>query len=441
MKKILALLLALCMVFSLAACSSSSDSTDETEDTTAAETEAETETEAEEAEETEEVAETAADTELLVGMVCVEDENSGYDYAHISGLLEAAEALGISEDNIIFKYNIPEDEQCYDACADLAEQGCDIVFTDSYGHQSYAMQAAEEYPDVIFVSVTGDMAATSGLDNYKNAFNYTFQSRYVSGVVAGMKLAELIENGELSDANYDEDGNVKIGYVGAYPYAEVVSGYTAFFLGIQSIVENVAMDVRFTNSWYSPTAEAAAAEALIADGCIIISQHADSTGAPSAVQAAYEAGTTVYCVGYNISMLEVAPDVALTSAANDWSVYYTYALDCMLNGEEVAVDWAQGYNEGAVHITELGDACAEGTAEKVAEVEAALADESLQVFDCSTFTVDGETVTSYLALDSDGDFVGDYGEAIEDGVFYESVLRSAPYFALTIDGITQIIEG
>ncbi len=435
MKKLLALILALCMVFSLAACATTSDGSADTSDDTAAETAADTD-----ADEAEDAEETAAST-LKVGMVCIEDENSGYDYAHISGLLAAAEALGVSEDNIIFKYNIGEDETCYDACTDLAEQGCEIIFTDSYGHQSYAMQAAEEYPDVIFVSMTGDMAATSGLDNYCNAFCYTFQARYVSGVVAGLKLAEMIENGELTDANYDSDGNIKIGYVGAYPYAEVVSGYTAFYLGVRSVVENVVMDVRFTNSWYSPTAEAAAAEALMADGCCIISQHADSTGAPSAVQAAYEAGTVAYCVGYNISMLEVAPDVALTSAANNWSVYYTYALSCMINGETVATDWAEGYNEGANYITTLGDACAEGTAEVVAEIEAALADGSLQVFDCSTFTVGGETVTSCLALDSDGDYVGDYGEAIEDGVFYESVLRSAPYFSLAIDGITQIIEG
>ena len=201
------------------------------------------------------------------------------------------------------------------------------------------------------------------------------------------------------------------------------------------------MSVRFTNSWYDPIAEAAAAEALMADGCFIISQHADSTGAPGAVQAAHEAGDTVYCVGYNISMLSVAPDAALTSASNNWSVYYTEALRCMLTGQDVPTDWSEGYATGAVCITELGDSVAAGTAEKVAEVEAAIADGSLQVFDTANFTVDGEQVESFLALDTDGDWEGDTGEAIEDGIFYESKLRAAPYFSLAIDGITQLIEG
>jgi basic membrane protein A len=350
------------------------------------------------------------------------------------------EALGIPAENLILKVNVTEDESAYDACVDLAEQGCDIIITDSYGHQDFTSEAAAEYPDITFVAMTGDKAWYSGLSNLKNAFCHTYESRYVSGVVAGMKLAEMVENGELTDKNYDENGNIKLGYVGAYPYAEVVSGYTAFFLGVQSIVENVVMDVSFTNSWYDPIAEAAAAEALVANGACIISQHADSTGAPSAIEALREAGEDVYCVGYNISMLSVAPTAALTSATNDWSVFYTYALTCMLNGEELATDWSEGYATGANAITELGESCAPGTAEKVAEVEAAIADGSLNVFDCSTFTVDGEHPTSFLALDTDGDWVGDTGEAIVDGIFYESNtdLRSAPYFALNIDGITQL---
>ena len=388
-------------------------------------------------------AEPIAAEDLIVGMVCVEDENSGYDYAHIDGVETAMANLGIPAENLILKVDIPEDETCYDAIVDLAEQGCDIVFTDSYGHQSYAEQAAVDYPDVIVVSMTGDYAWTPGLPNYKNAFPHTFESRYVSGVVAGMKLQEMIDNDEVPETGINDNGNYKLGYVGAYPYAEVVSGYTAYYLGVKSVVENVEMDVRFTNSWYDPIGEAAAADALMADGCFIISQHADSTGAPSAVQAAHEAGDPVYCVGYNISMLSVAPDAALTSASNNWSVFYTEALEHMLNGEELPTDWSEGYAAGANYITDLGESCAEGTAEKVAEVEAAIADGSLQVFDCSTFTVGGEEVSSFLALDVDGDFVGDEGEAVIDGVFYESNtdLRSAPYFSLAIDGINQLIEG
>jgi len=299
-------------------------------------------------------------------------------------------------------------------------------------------QAASENEDVVFISMTGDQADLSGLPNFKNAFNFTYESRYVSGVVAGMKLAELVANGEVADSNMDADGNIKIGYVGAYPYAEVVSGYTAFYLGVKSIVENVSMEVSYTNSWYDPTAEAEAANSLVSSGAIILSQHADSTGAPSACEALLAGGTTVYCVGYNVDMLSVAPTAALTSCQNDWSVYYTYAFNAMVDGEEIATDWANGYAEGAVMISELGASCAPGTAEKVAEVENALKDGSLHVFDTSKFTVGGETVTTYLAIDTDGDWVGDTGEAISDGYFHESTLRSAPYFGLRIDGITEL---
>ena len=378
-------------------------------------------------------------SDVKIGVILVHDENTGYDFAHIDGIKKAAAAVGISEkDQIVWKYNVSEDENCYDTATDLVEQGCTYIFSDSYGHQSHMQQAASENPDVTFVSMTGDTAALSKLPNLKNAFNYTFESRYVSGVVAGMKLAELVADGKVTDKNKDADGNIKLGYVGAYPYAEVVSGYTGFYLGVKSIVENVVMDVQYTNSWYDPTAEGEAANALVSSGCIIISQHADSTGAPAACQALLDGGTTVYCVGYNVDMLSVASKAALTSAQNDWSVYYTYAFNCIVNGEEIVTDWAKGYTEGAVMISTLGESCAKGTAEKVAEVEAALKDGSLNVFDTSKFTVDGKAVTTYMAIDTDGDWVGDTGEAIEGGIFKESTLRSAPYFGLRIDGITEL---
>ena len=412
MKKIVALLLVLSLAFVFAACNTSAPATDEAKD--------------------------EMSSDVKIGVILVHDENTGYDYAHIQGIKAAAEAAGIAEDQITWKYNISEDETCYDTATDLVEQGCTYIISDSYGHQSYMQQAASENEDATFIAMTGDQAALSELPNFKNAFNYTYQSRYVSGVVAGMKLAELVANGEVADSNMDENGNIKMGYVGAFPYAEVVSGYTGFYLGVKSIVENVVMDVTYTNSWYDPTSEAEAANALVASGCIIISQHADSTGAPSACEALLEGGTTVYCVGYNVDMLSVAPQAALTSSQNDWSVFYTYAFNCMVNGEEIMTDWAQGYSEGAVMISALGESCAEGTAEKVAEVEAALKDGTLNVFDTSTFTVGGEEVTSYLAIDTDGDWVGDTGEAISDGVFHESTLRSAPYFGLRIDGITEL---
>lgn len=379
-----------------------------------------------------------ADGDVKIGVILVHDENTGYDFAHIQGLQAATKAAGFSEDQLIWKYNISEDENCYDTAIDLVEQGCTYIFSDSYGHQSYMQQAASENANVTFISMTGDQAALSGLPNFKNAFNYTYESRFVSGVVAGMKLAELIEDGKVGAENKDADGNIKIGYVGAFPYAEVVSGYTGFYLGVKSIVDNVVMDVTYTNSWYDPVAEGEAANSLVSTGCIILSQHADSTGAPSACEALLAGGTTVYCVGYNVDMLTVAPNAALTSSQNDWGVYYTYAFNSIKNGTEIVTDWAKGYSDGAVMISALGGSCADGTAAKVAEVESALKAGTLNIFDTSKFTVGGETITSYLAIDTDGDWVGDTGEAITNGIFSESTLRSAPYFGLRIDGITEL---
>lgn len=419
MKKFLALILALTMVFALAACGTKTATTSPSPAASTA---------------------TGVDASTVkIGVILVHDQNTGYDFAHIEGINKAAAAVGIDPaTQIVWKYNVAENEGCYDTATDLVEQGCSYIFSDSYGHQSYMLQAAEENPDVTFVSMTGDNAAGSKLTNLKNAFNYTFESRYVSGVVAGMKLKELVDAGKVTDANKNADGTIKIGYVGAFPYAEVVSGYTAFYLGVKSIVENVAMSVTYTNSWYDPTSEAEAANSLVSGGCIILSQHADSTGAPSACEALLKSGTSVYCVGYNVDMLSVAPTSALTSAQNDWSVFYTYAFNCILKGEEIATDWAKGYTDGAVMISALGASCAAGTAEKVAEVEAALKDGTLNIFDCSKFTVGGKPVTTYMAIDTNGDFTGDTGEAIKDGVFYESTLRSAPYFGLRIDGITEL---
>ncbi|WP_409968545.1 BMP family ABC transporter substrate-binding protein [Bengtsoniella intestinalis] len=421
MKKLFALLLSATMALSLVACSSST-TTESTTTTTTTTTEAAT---------TEAVEATGiAASDIKIGAILVHDENSGYDLAHIEGIEAACANLGIDLSQVTFKYNIPEDETCYDTAADLADAGCDIIFSDSYGHQTYMQQAASEFADVTFVACTGDTAATSGLSNLHNIFPYTYESRYVSGIVAGMKLAELMDAGTVTDP--------KIGYVGAYPYAEVVSGYTAFLLGIQSIVPEAYMEVQFTNSWFDLVAEGECANALIATGCVIIGQHADSTGAPSAVQAAYDAGTVVYSVGYNIDMTAVAPDAALTSAQNVWAVLYQATLETLMSGEAVPADYACGIADGATAISALGASCADGSQEAADAAFAAIADGSLQVFDTTTFTVGGEEVTSAMALDTDGDWVNDSAEAIYDGAFHESVHRSAPYFALGIDGITLL---
>lgn len=376
--------------------------------------------------------------DVKVGVVLIGDENEGYTLAHINGIKEACKNLGLSEtDNVVWKYAIPEDETCKTAIEDCIDQGCTLVFTNSYGHQDYAKTAAEQNPNVDIVAMTGDTAKKSNLSNFHNAFTKIYEARYVAGVVAGLKINQLKEEGKLTDKNM-KDGKVKVGYVGAYAYAEVISGYTAFFLGIQSVCPDVTMDVLYTSSWFDITAEKAAAEQLIGDGCVIIGQHADSTGAPSACEAAFNAGTTVYSVGYNIDMLTAAPNAALVSPTNEWGVYYTYAIGAHMKGEKIETNWAEGFNEDAVALTKLGPNVAPGTQEKVDEVIAQLKEGKLHVFDTSTFTVKGEKVTSAFATDSDGDWVNDTDEAIIDGYYHESYFQSAPSFILRIDGITEL---
>ncbi|GFI62208.1 purine-binding protein [Clostridiales bacterium] len=403
MKKFLAVILSAVMILGAAGCSSSSSKTEEPADNN---------------EETE--GEATGDSDLKVGFIYIGDENEGYTYAHYMGAMEMKETLGLSDDQLVFKWNIPENEACYDAAVDLAEQGCDIIFANSFNFEDYIIQAASEYPDVQFCHATGYKAATSGLTNVHNYFANIFEARYVAGVVAGMKLAEL----------YGADTDAKIGYVGAYSYAEVKSGYTAYFLGVRSICPNVTMEVKYTGSWADQALEKETAEALIADGCVLISQHADTTGAATACEAA-----GVCDVGYNVSMIEAAPNYALTSSAINWGSYVTLAVDCMLKGNEIPTDWCQGYSEDAVYLTPLNEAAvAEGTADKVEETFAAIADGSLKVFDTSKWTVGGETITSTKDLEGYNGI-----EYISpDGYFMESEIGSAPAFAFVIDGITEL---
>ena len=369
----------------------------------------------------------AADSDFKVGIMYIGDENEGYTAAHMAGIDGMMENLGLDDSRVSEKTNIPEDESAYDAAVDLAEQGCDIIFANSFGQESYVIQAATEYPDIQFCHATGYQAASSGLPNMHNYFTNIYESRYVSGVVAGLKLNEMIDNGTITE------DKCKVGYVGAYPYAEVISGFTSFFLGIRSVCPSATMEVKYTNSWADMSAEAEVANALIADGCVLISQHADTTGAPSACEAA-----GVPCVGYNVSMISVAPNTALTSASIDWSVYYTYAVKCAMNGEEIETDWCRGFAEGADKLTELNDkVVAEGTAEKVKEVEDQIIDGSLHVFDTSTFTVGGKSLEDAIA---EGGEYADYADYVSDGYFHESELASAPSFAIIIDGITSITE-
>ncbi len=386
---------------------------------------------------------------LKVGCIMVGDKQETYTKAHIDGILEAAKKVGIKETDIIWKYDVKEDDSCAKAAKELIGNGCSLIIANSYGHQDYMAKVAKENPKIDFVSMTGDYAAVSGLDNFYNAFTNIYEARFVSGVVAGMKIKELADSKKISAKSYTKDKKVKVGYVGAFPYAEVVSGYTAFFLGIQSVYKDVDMEVYYTNSWFDPKKEAAAADKFIKDNCVIIGQHADSTGAPSTIQKAKDNGTTVYSVGYNMSMLDVAKTAALTSPLNNWEVYYTELFQDKLDDKDLPQDWAKGYADDAVSISELGPEVAKGTDKKVEEVQNGIKDGSIHVFDTSKFTVKGKEVKSEMFDLSFIDFKtgkviykGEKKETIEkkDGVSYfsESTLRSAPYFQLRIDGITEL---
>ena len=422
MKKVLALLLALVMVLALVACASkpANDTPAETPaENTPAETPAE-DTPAETPAENTEVPEG-----FKVGFITLHDENSTYDLNFINAAKEACETLGVEYTLIT---NVPEGQECYDKAAELADAGCNIIFADSFGHEDYMIQAAKEFPDVQFCHSTGTKAHTEGLSNYHNAFASIYEGRYLAGVAAGMKLNEMIENGEFTA---DE---AKMGYVGAFTYAEVISGYTSFFLGARSVCPTVTMEVTFTGSWYDETAEKEGAQKLIQNGCKLISQHADSFGAPTACETA-----GVPNVSYNGSTASVGPNTYIISSRIDWAPYYIYAIKACMNGEAIDTDWTGTLGTGSVVLSELNEkVAAAGTQEALDQVKAELEAGTRHVFDITTFTVDGKQLDSYMAdVDTDPDYTPDT-EAIKDGYFAESSDRSAPYFNLYIDGITLL---
>ena len=422
MKKVLALLLALVMVLALVACASkpANDTPAETPaENTPAETPAEN-TPAETPAENTEVPEG-----FKVGFITLHDENSTYDLNFINAAKEACETLGVEYTLIT---NVPEGQECYDKAAELADAGCNIIFADSFGHEDYMIQAAKEFPNVQFCHSTGTTAHTEGLSNYHNAFASIYEGRYLAGVAAGMKLNEMIENGEFTA---DE---AKMGYVGAFTYAEVISGYTSFFLGARSVCPTVTMEVTFTGSWYDETAEKEGAQKLIQNGCKLISQHADSFGAPTACETA-----GVPNVSYNGSTASVGPNTYIISSRIDWAPYYIYAIKACMNGEAIDTDWTGTLATGSVVLSELNEkVAAAGTQEALDQVKAELEAGTRHVFDVTTFTVEGKQLDSYMAdVDTDPDYTPDT-EAIKDGYFAESSDRSAPYFNLYIDGITLL---
>ena len=386
--------------------------------------------------------------DLKVGAIWVGDRTEGYTRAHDDGIKAAVAKIEKETGkkiSVTYKLSVPEDTACNTELNSFGSKKYDLVFTNSYGHQFQYGEGANavytKYPDTTFVSLTGDLAAATGANNYKNAFTSVYQSRYVSGVVAGYKLKELVEEDKLKASNYEGE-NIKIGYVGAYNYAEVVSGYTAFYLGLKSIVPNIVMTVQYTNSWYDFDAEKSTAEALIAKGCVIIGQHADSEGAPTACENAYKKGTRVYSVGYNVDMLEAAPHAALTSATNVWEVYYYEAMKTALetSGKDIPTNWSKGYEDGAVAITTVNNSAFTAAAEvnsAVTETINNIKNGTTKVFDASTFTVNGQHLSSYTnswGMNGAECMVTEGGKTY----FNESVIRSAPYFDIRIDGITEV---
>ena len=379
-----------------------------------------------------ESASSAADSNTIkVGLICIGDENDqGYTYNFIRGRDEATEILAKEGINIewLTIYNIGEDSSCIDANIEAAEEGCQIIINNSYGFEPFMLEVVDDYPEIEFISCTNCASVFDGRDNTHNAFANIFEGRYIAGVVAGMKLQQMVDEGTIKPEE------AVIGYVGAFPFAEVVSGYTSYFLGARSVCPSVTMKVMYVSSWSDATAESDAALALIDQGCVLISQHSDNTTPATAAQS-----RGVFHTGYNNDMTGIAPEASLIGTRIDWGIYFSEAIRAYANGEEIPQDWCAGMADGAVVMTPLNEAiAAPGTAEKVAEVEAALADGSLQVFDTSTFTVGGEELTHAFALDTDGDFTPDSEEAVYDGAFHESVFQSAPYFTVRIDGITEL---
>ena len=365
----------------------------------------------------------AADTaEVKVGFITLHDEQSTYDLNFINAAKAACDKLGI---DYVLKTGVPEGQECYETALDLVDEGCNIIFADSFGHEDYMIQAATECPDVEFCHATGTKAHTEGLDNFHNAFASIYEGRYLAGIAAGMKLNEMIEAGEITAEQ------AVIGYVGAFTYAEVISGYTSFFLGARSVCPSATMKVTFTGSWYDLALETEAADKLIKSDCVLISQHADSLGAPSACEAA-----GVPNVSYNGSTIEAGPNTYIISSRINWEPYFEYMITCVQNGEPIDIDWTGTLSTGSVELAELNEAvAAEGTAEAIAEAQKAMEEGTLHVFDAATFTVGGEALEEYLAdVDTDPAYTPDTN-VILDGYFHESEFRSAPYFDLQIDGI------
>jgi len=369
-----------------------------------------------------------ANADFKIGFIFLHDENSTYDKNFLEAAQAATAELGLKAEQVIFKTNIPEGNECYEAAADLADQGCNVVFANSFGHEPYMLKAAKEFPNVQFCHATGTTAHTEKVPNFHNAFASIYEGRYLAGIAAGMKLNEMIESGKITA------DQAKMGYVGAFTYAEVISGYTSFYLGAKSVCPSVTMEVQFTGSWYDEALEKEAATKLLSNNCVLISQHADSMGAPTACENA-----GVPNVSYNGSTQSACPNTFIVSSRIDWAPYFKYIINNAIEGKEIAYDWCEGFEVGSVKLTDINEAvAAKGTKEALEAAKAKLIAGEIHVFDTANFTVEGKNLDSYLAdVDTDPAYEKDT-EVIKDGYFHESEFRSAPYFDLNIDGITLL---
>ena len=405
LKKILAAGMAAVMCLGMAACSGGSESSAPASeapasaaDTAAASSEASSESSA---------LTPVAKEDLKIGFVHISDpSDKGYTYNHDLGTQKMVKDLGLNEDQIINKYYTAEGDATTTALQELVDQGCQIIFATSFGFEPYVVEMAKAHPEIQFCHATGEQAAEVNLPNY-NYFTGIHEVRYLTGIAAGMKLNEL--------------GETKLGYVAAFPYAECISAYSAFYLGAKSVCPEATMDVIYTQQWNDPTTEAQVAQKLIDSGCVVLGQDADSTATATTAE-----NNGVFQVGYNSDMIEAAPKASLISARSDWSIYLDYAVQCVIDGKAIDTDWCQGLADGAVYLSPLNtDIAAEGTQEALDEATEKIKSGELEVFAGplkGTNTVEG----------------GEDLDIAEGEAFHESVDRSAPYFTYILEGVNVI---
>lgn len=324
---------------------------------------------------------------IKVGVIHLSDpaEGSGYTYTHDIGIMGMQQNLGLSDSQIIRKINVNDSDKdaTRKAIKECIDEGCNIIFSTSWGYMETTAQMAEEYPDVYFSHGTGYM---SNGKNFNNYFGRIYQPRYLSGIVAGMNTKTN-----------------KIGYVAAMgsENSEVTGGIDAFALGVYSVNPSAQIYVKVTNSWYDPEAEKAAASTLLDMNCDVITQHCDTTYPQLLAQQ-----KNVYSIGYNSDMSKDAPDACLCSVIWNWSAYYTAAVQSVIDGTWDGSNYYGGMNENIVGITQLADFCKSGTQQKVDEAKKDIISGKLGIFDGVIETNTGTTVGESGKTLKDSDITG-----------------------------------